>query len=207
MAKYALLVGISEYQDPEISDLPFAARDAEALGESLEKDCGFEDVRVLSTDSDSGEAIGSGAISRELIDLRSQMGEEDTFLFFFAGHGAVHGDTSSVDRGGGADFGEQLVDEPVEVCLDDQPAGGPRPGGVGGHHFNTAVFGEDLNHAIGGGIGVAQVVDERGAAAYFEVVVLSGFGVEAAHFLFEYGHQDALHIFSSLWFVARWVIA
>ena len=71
MSKYALVVGISEYQDPLICDPPFASRDAEKLGECLEGDCGFDDVRVLSTGS--GDTISSGEISKELIALRALM--------------------------------------------------------------------------------------------------------------------------------------
>ena len=136
MAKYALLVGISEYQDPEISDLPFAARDAEALGQCLEEDCGFEDVRVLSTDSDSGEAIGSGAISRELIDLRSQMGGEDTFQFDLGAGKVIAGwdeGVSSMKVGG-----KRKLTIPPELGYGADGAGGVIPPGA------TLVFDVEL---------------------------------------------------------------
>ena len=55
---------------------------------------------------------------------------------------------------------------------------------------------EDLYGPIGGGIGAAQRINQGAAATDFEVGVLSGLGVEAAHFLFEYSHQDAFHIVS-----------
>ena len=60
---------------------------------------------------------------------------------------------------------------------------------------------------VGAGIGAAQVVYARCAAADFEVVIAGGLRIEATDLLFEYGHQDAFHGLASLWFVARRAIA
>ncbi len=52
MKKYALVVGISQYEDPEITDLQFAARDAEMVGTCLAEMCGFDEVRTLTSGGD-----------------------------------------------------------------------------------------------------------------------------------------------------------
>ena len=42
MKKYALVVGVGKYSDPEISDLSFAANDAIEVGECLRSILGFD---------------------------------------------------------------------------------------------------------------------------------------------------------------------
>lgn len=83
MKKVALLVGVSQYRDARIAPLRFVQRDTWALADCLRQTCGFDDVRVLA------EAVAPQpddvirAIESVAVDLRA----EDTFLFYFAGHG------------------------------------------------------------------------------------------------------------------------
>lgn len=85
MKKYALAVGISVYKDPEITDLPFAAPDAEEVGLCLREVCGFDTVRTLVT---GGEKEPDHVnIVDALHNLAPLLSQEDLFLFYFAGHG------------------------------------------------------------------------------------------------------------------------
>ena len=85
MARYGLIVGVSKYSDPEITDLAFAARDAEEVGRCLRELCGFDEVRVLA----SGKQPGPDHVN--IIDALDHfaplLSRDDLFLFYFAGHG------------------------------------------------------------------------------------------------------------------------
>ena len=85
MKKYALVVGISEYADPEITDLSFAARDAEEVGLCLRETCGFDDVRTLA--SGGGSEPTHVNVVDALHNLAPLLSPDDLFLFYFAGHG------------------------------------------------------------------------------------------------------------------------
>jgi DNA-directed RNA polymerase subunit RPC12/RpoP/uncharacterized caspase-like protein len=85
MKKYALVVGISKYGDPEITDLSFAARDAQEVGQCLRDVCGFDVVRVLVTGGDKEPDHVN--IVDALHNLAPLLSYDDLFLFYFAGHG------------------------------------------------------------------------------------------------------------------------
>jgi uncharacterized caspase-like protein len=85
MKKYALVVGISSYSDPEISDLSFAARDAQEVGRCLADVCGFDDVRTLAS---GGQREPDHTYIVDVLDnLAPVLSPVDLFLFYFAGHG------------------------------------------------------------------------------------------------------------------------
>lgn len=85
MKKYALVVGISQYADPEITDLSFAARDAEEVGQCLVEVCGFDEVRTLASGGDY-EPDHVNVVDA-LCNLAPLLSQDDLFLFYFAGHG------------------------------------------------------------------------------------------------------------------------
>lgn len=92
MKKYAVVVGISSYKDPDISDLHFAANDAREVGRCLRDVCGFDDVRLFVTGGDNEP--DNTAIIQSLISLAPLQAKEDLFLFYFAGHG-IHTEIDS----------------------------------------------------------------------------------------------------------------
>jgi hypothetical protein len=79
---YGLLIGIEDYEDPELEDLENPIRDAEALHESLVNHYTFdeENVKILRNP-------GRTDIIRELDQLRSKVTPSDNLLIFYAGHG------------------------------------------------------------------------------------------------------------------------
>jgi hypothetical protein len=88
--RIALLVGIDQYDDPELGDLRFAAQDAVDLAEVLADPDGgaFDTVRVLS-----GE-VTAPQIWEALDGITAYLRRDDTFLLYIAGHG-----TLSLERG------------------------------------------------------------------------------------------------------------
>ncbi len=85
---YALIVGISEYQDVEISDLKYAARDASAFHAFLRSSAGgrldSSQIRILTDEQASLASIQSG-----LIWLERNTPAGGRAIFYFAGHGDV----------------------------------------------------------------------------------------------------------------------
>ena len=78
--QHALVVGISKYQDTDISYLPNAESDARAVADLLDK-LGFK-TRVL---------LGDDATKNNIINIFDELArntaEQDSFVFYFAGHG------------------------------------------------------------------------------------------------------------------------
>ncbi|MBP7053445.1 MAG: caspase family protein, partial [Phycisphaerae bacterium] len=85
MKKYALVVGIGVYDDPEITNLSFAAQDAQDMAACLRHVCGFEDVRLLVSDGDlEPDHVNIVDALHNIAPLTSK---DDLFLLYFAGHG------------------------------------------------------------------------------------------------------------------------
>ncbi len=74
----ALFVGVNKYADNSFRDLRFSVPDAKALAEAFNRQ-GYE-TKVLE-DPKANEVLD------EVGQLSSDLGPEDVFLFFFAGHG------------------------------------------------------------------------------------------------------------------------
>jgi hypothetical protein len=99
-ASYALLVGVSEYSDPSIVDLEYAASDARDMALALETQCGFArpDILLLT----EGEATRDGLVAG-FVWLRERVGPSDLAFIYFAGHGST-----VVDREGDEADGDGL---------------------------------------------------------------------------------------------------
>ncbi len=85
MKKYALIIGVSRYDDPEIGNLNFAADDALEVGACLREVCGFDEVRTLVTGGEKEPDHIS--VVKALHSFAPILNEDDLFLFYFAGHG------------------------------------------------------------------------------------------------------------------------
>ena len=79
---YALLVGINEYDDPQIVDLDRPIQDAESLANILMEQYTFEPANVtLLKDATRADIIDA------LDNLRKRITPNDNLLLFYAGHG------------------------------------------------------------------------------------------------------------------------
>ena len=87
--KWAFCVGIGDYRDPEIMDLPKARNDAKGLARVLEEHGGFEEVLALTDDLEERSPLfpSSGHFRKLLHQAARKIQKEDTVLFSFSGHG------------------------------------------------------------------------------------------------------------------------
>lgn len=88
---YALLIGESSYRDPRLEKLATPANDVTQLGAVLEGRYGFNVKVVL--DKTRAEIL------RELDDLAGKLGENDTLLIYYAGHGGMEKVRNGAERG------------------------------------------------------------------------------------------------------------
>jgi uncharacterized caspase-like protein len=93
--KWAVLIGVDEYLDPEFPKLRYCVNDAKLMAAQLSERCGYDPERILLM-TDDQEKLYQRPL---LINLEEQVRgwlskceSEDTVLVFFAGHGMLdHG--------------------------------------------------------------------------------------------------------------------
>ncbi|MEW5686382.1 MAG: caspase family protein [Pseudomonadota bacterium] len=88
---YALLIGESAYKDPRLQRLATPTNDVTQLGSVLQGRYGFNVKVVL--DKTRAEIL------RELDDLAGKLGENDTLLIYYAGHGGMEKVRNGGERG------------------------------------------------------------------------------------------------------------
>ena len=92
---WAVIVGVSEYADPSISDLHYSDDDANDIYNSLLSYGNWQADHIQKlTDSDATKANIHGAINW----LKTNAKSGDTCLFFFSGHGACSDDVVPLDE-------------------------------------------------------------------------------------------------------------
>ncbi len=89
--KWAICIGVSDYEDPDLADLPFARNDARDLGRALKSRGGFDRVMVLTDDRNpkDSEYPSRKNLLAAFERARSGLEREDTLLIFFSGHGVT----------------------------------------------------------------------------------------------------------------------
>lgn len=87
--RWALVVGVDQYDDKRVAQLNGAANDARALSKVLEKNAGFPSKQiVLLTSDQTGDRQPTRAnILRELSDLSSVVPKDGLLFVAFSGHG------------------------------------------------------------------------------------------------------------------------
>jgi len=87
--RYALIVGVDRYQDPQVTPLVGAGNDARSLRTALIRYGGFPEdhVILLTSDQPASSQPARGVILRKLSNLRAVVPKDGLFLFSFAGHG------------------------------------------------------------------------------------------------------------------------
>lgn len=85
--RWAILIGIDSYEDKSLAPLQFAVADAKLMENTL-NDAGFDRVVLLTSDSsDPSQQPKRATILGRLAQMAELIKSEDTFLFYFAGHG------------------------------------------------------------------------------------------------------------------------
>jgi len=88
-ARWALVIGVDEYADPQVSSLAGAANDAAEFSGAIQRFAGFpkDQVIVLTTNQEPGRRPTRANILFHLSNLSALVPPNGLFLFFFAGHG------------------------------------------------------------------------------------------------------------------------
>ncbi|HEX8180939.1 MAG TPA: caspase family protein [Pyrinomonadaceae bacterium] len=87
--RYALVVGVDQYTDPQVVGLSGAANDARILTEALVRNAGFprDQVILLASNQPPERQPTRGNILRRLSNLAAAVPKDGLLLFSFAGHG------------------------------------------------------------------------------------------------------------------------
>jgi tetratricopeptide (TPR) repeat protein len=85
--RWALIVGVDEYESKKIERLGGAVGDARAVREALVKYADFPEHQAILLTSDGAVKPSTRAILTKLEDIRQATRPDDLLLFFFAGHG------------------------------------------------------------------------------------------------------------------------
>src|SRR5687768_2306771 len=89
--KYALLVGVKEYDHASLGDLKYSENDAEELAKILTRDdAGYEEVIVLTTTrgkTDASRKPTAKNIREQLRRLSGKVTKHDVLIVGLAGHG------------------------------------------------------------------------------------------------------------------------
>lgn len=106
--RWALVVGVEEYENSDINRFRFADKDASTVSEALQTRLGYQ-TRLMTSALKVGDPNRPTNLNilKALDRLAEQAGPDDTFLFYFAGYGvrkegqnflaAVNTDASSVE--------------------------------------------------------------------------------------------------------------
>ena len=91
--RFALVVGVDEYQDEQISRLSGAGNDAKALADALVRYAGFpaDQVILLASDQPQQRQPNRGNILQYLSNLRGIVPVDGLLVVSFAGHGVERG--------------------------------------------------------------------------------------------------------------------
>lgn len=90
--KWALLVGVDEYETRQITPLNYAVRDVTAVAKVLEQTGVPKNNIFLMTDKGAGRSLATGTnIIWRLGWLAQRMQPDDTLFFYFSGHGLEKG--------------------------------------------------------------------------------------------------------------------
>jgi uncharacterized caspase-like protein len=91
MKKYGLFIGIDQYDDPEISPLTCAARDAQDLAGVFQYKFGFETAVLTHLDLKQGQRV-----MQKLRSFEAKLVPGDVFVLYFAGHGKTAGEADQL---------------------------------------------------------------------------------------------------------------
>ncbi len=92
----AVVVGISDYQHPDITDLHYAHRDAEAFAGWLQSPQG-KNLNTTQLHLLTNQEATAARVFNEIIWLFRESGPQDVAILYFSGHGDVSGSSASRD--------------------------------------------------------------------------------------------------------------
>lgn len=105
-SRYAILIGVNDYQEKPLS---YCVNDVRELKKTLELSCGFEtnNIKLLTSDKEKTNTINISSIEREIkLIQKTFIPEQDVVLLYFSGHG-IFSDKFKID----------LKDDEVELDI------------------------------------------------------------------------------------------
>ena len=83
--RYALLVGVGQFDDKDVSDLPTYKNDCVLMKDALVRGLGFlpENIR---TAGENGQITGK-SFSYSILNFKKALTDKDTFVLYYSGHG------------------------------------------------------------------------------------------------------------------------
>jgi len=119
---FALLIGVGDYEQMNIANLPTYKLDLALIGSSLMSGLKVphDSLRILSGNDNSGYVTTSD-LAHAIADFRSLLGSEDTFILYFSGHGRSNNlifSNGQVELQSVIDFIEKLPSKNKIVLLD-----------------------------------------------------------------------------------------
>lgn len=87
--RWAVVVGIDKYNNEEVIPLRCAANDAREFARTLRESAGFnpDDIFLLTSDDKGNRSPERGYVVQWISHIQKYAGPDDTFIFFFSGHG------------------------------------------------------------------------------------------------------------------------
>lgn len=116
--RLAVCVGISEYQHDRVPPLQVSHQDARNFAQTLQQQCGVQQVTVL-TNSQATKAAIEQAIFHDLV---QQSRPGDTVFIFFSCHGGRTADTNGDEKDGLDEYlvpHDGILGQPDTMILDD----------------------------------------------------------------------------------------
>lgn len=89
--RWAIVIGINEYDDPAIVDLTYAARDAETISEILKSGGEFDTIYTFVSGNAPDRQPSKNNLIRSLNYVMENAEAEDTVLIYYSGHGFAVG--------------------------------------------------------------------------------------------------------------------
>jgi uncharacterized caspase-like protein len=103
--RWAVVIGVGQYENTDIPGLRYAVPDAEAIAEVLTGAAGFKKEHVLLLTDKTAKPPSLRNIKWALgTFLARSAGKEDTVLIFYAGHGAPEVDPRGIEGDGLAKY-------------------------------------------------------------------------------------------------------
>ena len=86
---YALLIGVGDYSKMNNGNLPTYKMDLALLGTALtfKLKVAQENMRLMAGDDNNG-FVSTTDLARVMSGFKKMLGKEDTFIFYFSGHGS-----------------------------------------------------------------------------------------------------------------------
>ena len=112
--KYAIIVGVDDYLQPEIPDLQLCVADAKALASVLVDSCGYPAANIHLLIGNDASRQGIVQAVQELADPNLYR-NKDTIIFYYSGHGLRINDANYLTPVDGSTFEQEAQERNLSI--------------------------------------------------------------------------------------------